>query len=330
MNDDRNRNNNRFIPSPSSERPSTAEKPGTTYKSSITQPVVIQESKRSTAGLWGAIVLLFAALVGLGGYGYLAMQDQGLALSDLPGMKETSGLLADRLDAAEAQFNSWSERFGQLGTRVDKLDQRIAATRAQAKKDSQEMVAQLQSRIQDELAERDRTVDARFNQLESSQQDGRMQMTQLQKQVNGVRTDSDQQLAQLRSQVARGEHNLDALAQQLDHRRVDFELSKENTRELAPGVSLRVTKTDVRRQQVKGWVWLMPDRRTLWVRDLGLQQPLVFYQGRNEQPNELVITRVTDEAVIGYLLLPASSEVNFGASAQRAPASQPSSETGGL
>jgi hypothetical protein len=58
----------------------------------------------------------------------------------------------------------------------------------------------------------------------------------------------------------------------------------------------------------------MPDRRTLWVRELGVQQPLVFYHKGSDQPNELVIPRVAKDAVIGYLLLPTDREVALGAS----------------
>jgi hypothetical protein len=63
----------------------------------------------------------------------------------------------------------------------------------------------------------------------------------------------------------------------------------------------------------------MPDRRTLCVRELGVQQPLVFYHKGSDQPNELVITRVAKDAVIGYLLLPAEQEVTLGATARRDP-----------
>jgi hypothetical protein len=305
MNEDRNHNAKESF----STRPQ--------QKSSITQPVVIKEGRRSTAGLWAAIVILFAALVGLGAYGYLALQKNNIALNELPGMKDTTSALADRLDAAEEQFTSWGEQWHLLQKQVDRLDKKIVQSRAQAREEAQQMVAQLHTRLEQEMQERDQAVDARFNRLESDQQGVRTEMAQLGQNISAVAQESGAQVGLLQNRLDRGERNLDALARQLDHQRLDFELAKKNTRELAPGVSLRVTGTDVRRQQFDGWLWLMPDRRTLWVRDLGLQQPLIFYHKDGDDPSQLVITRVTKNAVIGYLLLPAGSQATLGASAER-------------
>lgn len=304
MNEDRNHNAKQSLSSQPQQ------------KSSITQPVVIEEGRRSTAGLWAAIVVLFAALVGLGAYGYLALQKNNLALNQLPGMKETTSLLADRLDAAEEKFTDWGQRWNLLEARVDKLDRKIAYNRELARTQAQKMVADARKDIEAQLDERDQRTDARFELLESGQDAEHARLSHFQQELADARREAGEQVSLLHNRMDHGERNLDALAQRLDHRRLDFELAKKNTRELAPGVSLRVTGTDVRRQQIDGWVWLMPDRRTLWVRDLGLQQPLIFYHKDSDDPSQLVITRVTKDAVIGYLLLPAGSQATFGASAE--------------
>jgi hypothetical protein len=57
-------------------------------------------------------------------------------------------------------------------------------------------------------------------------------------------------------------------------------------------------------QRFDGWVWLMPDRRTIWIHSRGLQQPLVFYNQGDDRPRELVVTRVTRYSVVGYVLEP--------------------------
>jgi hypothetical protein len=267
----------------------------------------------STIVLWTAVVVLTAALVGATGYGYLTLQKHNIQLSELPGLQESLDLLAERLDSTDKKFDEWDQ------PRVSKLDRKIAYNRELARTQAQKMIDEAQKKVDAQFGERDLASDARFRLLEAGQEAERARLAQVQDQIASVRQETGEEIGLLHGQLRRGEHNLDALARQLEHRRIDFELAKKNTRELAPGVSLRITKTNVRRQEVDGWLWLMPDRRTLWVRDLGLLQPLIFYHEDSEQPNELVITRVTRNSVIGYVLLPAGGEVTFGASADAVP-----------
>lgn len=79
-----------------------------------------------------------------------------------------------------------------------------------------------------------------------------------------------------------------------------FSLTKQHSRQLAPGISIGVDDTDPDSQVVKGWLWVMPDRHTIWLKDQPAHQPLVFYQSGERR--ELMITRVTDSSVTGYLL----------------------------
>jgi sortase A len=84
---------------------------------------------------------------------------------------------------------------------------------------------------------------------------------------------------------------------------VTFTIATNHSRQLAPGISLGVMSTDIGSQQMSGWMWLMPDRRTIWLRDHGTQDPLVFYLYADGKRRELFITRVTANSVTGYLML---------------------------
>ena len=46
----------------------------------------------------------------------------------------------------------------------------------------------------------------------------------------------------------------------------------------------------------------MPDRRTIWLRGQSAQEPLTFYGASDGRKRELVITQVTRDSVVGYLL----------------------------
>ncbi len=85
--------------------------------------------------------------------------------------------------------------------------------------------------------------------------------------------------------------------------RVSFTVATNHSQQLAPGISLGVTSTDVGRHEMNGWMWLMPDRRTVWLRHRGTQDPLVFYGYQDGKRRKLVITRLTPNSVTGYLVL---------------------------
>ena len=87
-------------------------------------------------------------------------------------------------------------------------------------------------------------------------------------------------------------------------KRVGFSVSRNHSLELAPGISLGVTRTDASLHRVDGWMWLMPDRRTILLRGQAARVPVVFYGHRDGRKRELLITSVTKTSVTGYLLLP--------------------------
>jgi sortase A len=87
-------------------------------------------------------------------------------------------------------------------------------------------------------------------------------------------------------------------------KRVSFNIPVHHSRELAPGISVGITDADVDAGRVYGWMWLMPDRRTMWLRDQPVQDPLIFYSGPKGSRHELTITNVSANSVSGYLLLP--------------------------
>ncbi len=60
-----------------------------------------------------------------------------------------------------------------------------------------------------------------------------------------------------------------------------------------------VSSTDTASRTVDGWVWVMPEGRTIWLRDLDSHQRVKFYQ--NGQKRVLVITSVAENSAKGYL-----------------------------
>lgn len=92
-------------------------------------------------------------------------------------------------------------------------------------------------------------------------------------------------------------------ARQSGTQRIGFSIPVHHSRELAPGISLGISDADVARQNVNGWMWLMPDRRTVWLKGQGTQDPVVFYSEQGGKRREVFITGIGRDSVSGYLLL---------------------------
>jgi sortase A len=89
--------------------------------------------------------------------------------------------------------------------------------------------------------------------------------------------------------------------------RVAFEIGSSHSRELTAGISLGLTRTDSSDKSADGWMWVMPDRRTIWLRGLHVREPLIFYGDSDGRRRELVLTNVSENSIRGYLATDNSS-----------------------
>ena len=125
----------------------------------------------------------------------------------------------------------------------------------------------------------------------------------------------DQQLVSLNQQVGQESRNVESINNKLAVKRVDFEVTRNHSQQLTDDLSLGITGTDVSHRRVTGWMWVMPDRRTIWLKKQGAQEPVVWYGTRDGKRREVVITNVAKNSVSGYVLLPV--EGNSTASAAK-------------
>ena len=97
-----------------------------------------------------------------------------------------------------------------------------------------------------------------------------------------------------------------------DTSRVAFEVTSNHSRQLTTGISLGLTSTDSADKSADGWMWVLPDRRTIWLRSLHVREPLIFYEDFDGRKRELVLTAVSANTIRGYLVTnssaPASSK----------------------
>jgi hypothetical protein len=286
-----------------------------------------QPPKKASKALWTAVVLLALALAGATGYGYLTGRHVGSALAQLPGMAQLLGTLQGRMDGTEAKLRDLTGDWASLAEQVAELSAKTRSSLENARQRTEGLIRQEQERIEAEMAERDRAINARLAQVESEQQAENERLAHLQdwtqKNVDMVqqelaaeRKDRGSDLSALRQDINQNSSGLQRLARKVEPQRVDFEVTKKKEQELVPGIALTVTRTDVRYQRFDGYLELMEDSRTLWLSKVAAQQAVPFYFKQGSQPYDLVVTSVNRDGLVGYILVP---NVNSSETASDAP-----------
>ncbi len=267
--------------------------------------------RRTSRRVLATLVVLGVALAALAWYDYSVFQKHKIQLAELPGVVDSLTGMGKRVDGVESRLRAWAIDQDALVERVGKLDSKFSANLRLARRQTQELITQVQTNMQQELNKRTQIIEARLSRFESDQRTERAQLAQLQTEVAGVqqevaavRRDTSHQLASLGQQQTQSQGKLEAIASQLDRQRVDFEVAKNETRELVPGISLHVMRMDASYQRYEGWLWFLPDRRTLWIVNQGAQEPVVFRSKQGGEPYELIVTGVNKRSVAGYLLVP--------------------------
>jgi hypothetical protein len=278
---------------------------------------------------------------------WLSARDREATFARFPALQTGMAAVGGRLQGVEQRLRAWDrEAFGE---RLAKIEQGVEARLHRSGKAAEEAVSVAAGKLRDEFGRRSTRVESRVADLERERDADKVRLAAVQDELARVK----QELAQQEVRAAASERNLasdkEALEQAFDRRlsdvrrgvqdnqrevasvaksievrRVDFEASRNHTRQLAPGISLCVTATDVSRRRINGWMWVMPDRRTVWLKDHGALQPVIFYSKADGKKREVVFTHLTRDSVVGYLLLPGTAPVegarDAGAGALPVPA----------
>jgi chaperonin cofactor prefoldin len=284
-------------------------------------------------GMGGVVLAL--AIIGLVWYAYPLLTRHDLALTQFPKAVDSLG---DRVTDVSAKVENWTSVQQDLRDQVSKLGHQMGTQMQAMRKRAQETSTELFRRVQAQIDSQIQGLQTRLARLESANEGDQMRLATLQRELgqmrgemakqaeelSAVRRDMDQrgsdhenQLASLSDRQQRDRRDVDTITQKLAVERVGFEVTKNHSRELVPGISLGITGTDVLYRRASGWVWVMPDRRTIWLRGKGAQEPVVFYGVKDGKRRELVITNVAKNSVTGYLLLPKETDAAVGAANQQ-------------
>jgi predicted negative regulator of RcsB-dependent stress response len=272
-------------------------------------------------------LLLVAALVGGAFYLYPRVKNYQAAFLQFADVRHTVESVGDQMKQATAQIEAQGDDQRNLRSQVGQLARSMQTKIEVAAQQARESSADLYTRIQSQVDERLKGFETRVTRLESSSDAQQTRLADLQRELGQARgeiaqqsdelaavrrqveqtgADHERQLAALKQGEDSARHDVDSIEAKLSVRRVDFEVTRNHSQELGEGVSLGVTGTDIGHRTISGWMWLMPDRRTIWLKSQNVQTPVVFYGQQDGKKRELVITGVTRSSVTGYLLVPGS------------------------
>jgi hypothetical protein len=273
--------------------------------------------RRQSKTLWALVVVLAAAFGALAYYGNRIVKNQNAHITQLFGSQGTLTTLGQRADAAESKLHDLAGNWENMGQRMTKLEGTVAADARQTRLYAEKLTQQLHQQITAEMDARTSTLDARLRQVESEQADQRAQMARveanLKQDISAVREENGRDLSGVRQQEESNARDVSAISQKLDRRRIDFEITKGQNRELAPGISLQIRGTNFAHRRYHGALTLAQAHRTIWLRDQSADEPVRFLHKDGEDPYELVVTDVTKKAVAGYLLAPVKPGAATGA-----------------
>jgi hypothetical protein len=289
---------------------------------SAERPVVYEShADGQSIVLWIVVLILAAVLGALVYYGYRTVKTQDLRITQVFGSQGIMATLGQRADVAESKLRDLASDGQGMTQRMAKLEGRVAADARQTRLYAETLTQKLHQQIIAEMDARTSPLDARLRQVESEQQQQRAQLTQvetnLKQDISAVQAENGRNVSGVREQEEQDAQNVAALSQKLDRQRIDFELTKGQSKELAPGVSLRIAGVNPIYQRYHGSLWLLQDHRTVWLQGQSVNEPVRFFHKDGGEPYELVVTDVTRKSVAGYLLVPVKPEGVVGASASQ-------------
>ena len=309
--------NLRSTEEPSTERPEFPESPRRRRAE--------DEPAEHRAGHWIAIFLLAIAIGGLCWYGYPTLKQVPVLVTQFPGVQKSLEGMNARLGTTESQIKAWGASHEQLKDRLAQMEKTTASGIQSARRQAQALSEKVYQRVHGEVTAQTQATDEKLARLESANEANfaklqtevaslREETARQAEQLRSVRSDverdaanRDRQLISLNQQVGNEARDVESINNKLAVKRVDFEVTRNHSQQLTDDLSLGITGTDVTHRRVTGWMWVMPDRRTIRLEKQAAQQPVIWYGVRDGKRREVVITNVAKNSVSGYVLLPAES-----------------------
>lgn len=298
-----------------------------------------ERTRRRHYFLTAFLILLALIVTGAVWYAYPTLKRHDVTLSQIPesltDVRKNVFDLGEQAKTTAAKVDEWGSRQEELRSQLNKARGDLMARVDSARKQASDTSAALIQRARSDFANQVDSIKTQLAKLETSSAGDREQIARLQEELTQVRSQmekqgrelasvqgqvtqhaasSDQQFAAVKTTQQKDRHDFDQYADKFAVKRVDFEVAKNHQTTVAPGISVQVNSTDVSYQRLNGSV-LASDGRTVWLRQLKVQEPVFLTSFADGRTRELVITRVNKDGAVGYVLMPAQDEATSPARA---------------
>jgi predicted nucleic acid-binding Zn-ribbon protein len=276
---------------------------------------------------WPIAIVVVAAGVGIAWWCFPYLSSK-LGKSTTPVVEVSAPTESDyfgpRIKALEERLIDWSKDKAGMTDRIAQLEKSMGAGIRRARSETTALV----EGVKRDLAQGMAAVQTKLTGIESAQNETHEQVARLQQDVAAAQRDlvaareanaqlanqvaqmeqsqnsTQGQVSRLQNRMLESDNRVDALSYTVERRRVDFELKRDRAEEIISGIHLTVTRTDVARQKIDGWVQVAG--RIVWLHDENAQQPIALASVGEERPYQLVFTRVADNSATGYMLVPSA------------------------
>jgi hypothetical protein len=260
---------------------------------------------------------LAVGLVLVGGFAFYqntqlqdVRRDLGTSQKDVSALRTS---VAGASDEARKQIDNLR---GQLVESQQQNAQVVTQVQSVAKRRADAAVAKLDKKQEERVA----ALDAQLNEVKESTAIASTRLAGVTNDVSAVQTDVadtksrlDKSIGELQSVrgdlgvmsglVATNSKEIDTLRQLGDRNIYEFKVAKADGAERVGDISLRVLKTNVRRNQYS--VVVTADDKMIEKKDKTTNEPVQFYVvSKARQPYEIVVNEVSKNMIKGYLATP--------------------------
>jgi uncharacterized phage infection (PIP) family protein YhgE len=291
--------------------------------------------ERRTKILSIVLVVFILALIGAGWYTYPTLKAEKDAIGEVTGLRTVASTLVTRLSSVEGNLQGITDGLPILTGRMDQLQATMKANLQTARTQAQAATTQMGQKIREEVNQSLRSMQSQITGIQSNQKESTERVVQLQEQVAGLSRElasmrdanaaaaerikqlsetqqtSNAALSGLNDRMASHQASLTAnqtaltnLTTRVDRKRVDFKIPNRHTEQVAPGIYLNVSRSDLKKQEIDGTMQISKNGSTMNIRGQGANKPFVFYLRDEYRPLELVITQVAKDSAAGYVMTP--------------------------
>jgi outer membrane murein-binding lipoprotein Lpp len=245
--------------------------------------------------LWAAVGALSAALALAGGYSiheHNAAQKLSAENTQMTtALQDTRG----QLDALASKVNAMSEAEAQRQQAAVASAQRARVTHTATARRPKGMDDKRWKEIQAKLEAQRQAIDANGKAIEDTRSD-----------LAGAKTE-------LSGSIARTHGELVALQRKGERSYFEFDVDKSKQFRATGPVGIKLKKANTKHQFAD--MDLMVDDVALNQKHVNLLQPVIFYAGENGKPIELVVQRISQNHIHGYVSTPKYKDSELAAMA---------------